>query len=281
MNSSFPTNIFRDERSYHKHLDTNRQVQLIMLRMLLIVDFICKKHDIRYWLIGGTLLGSVRHGGFIPWDDDIDIGMLRTDYDKFVKVFSKEAPSDLFLQNFESEDFYFNQTCPTKIRDRYSLFVEKHDRQFTKPFQQGIFLDIFPFDFQKQRLFIRYFLKKRLKRLRKIIVSNRAGRLWGRSWCKLFSEEKIWTFHQWLLDKTIDPQSEIVDYGLDTAIKQLRLPSTVFFPLKTTSFEGHIFPCPNDTSRYLRAKYGDYEKLPPEKARVPNHGQKVIPIYNP
>ena len=76
-----------------------REAQLKMLHILEDIDRICKTHNILYWIEGGTLLGAMRHGGFIPWDDDLDVSMMRKDYAKFLSVASKELPSTMFLQS--------------------------------------------------------------------------------------------------------------------------------------------------------------------------------------
>ena len=79
-----------------------RQAQLVMTRMFKIIDYICREHHLRYWMCSGTLLGAVRHQGFIPWDDDLDICMIREDYDRFIQIAQQELPSDLFLQTRET-----------------------------------------------------------------------------------------------------------------------------------------------------------------------------------
>ena len=79
-----------------------RNHQLRMLEMLKYIDGVCKKHNISYWLSSGTLLGAVRHGGFIPWDDDLDIEMLRKDYLKLVKVLGREIDSKYALQTHKT-----------------------------------------------------------------------------------------------------------------------------------------------------------------------------------
>ena len=81
--------------------DNLRACQLKQLSILKEVDRICRKHKLSYWLDGGTLLGAMRHGGFIPWDDDLDICMIREDYERFVKIAVNEFPEDMMLQTRE------------------------------------------------------------------------------------------------------------------------------------------------------------------------------------
>ena len=83
-----------------------RKQQLRMLEMLQYIDFVCKKHNIRYWLCSGTLLGAVRHGGFIPWDDDVDIEMLREDYKRLVRILKKDIDSRYALQTHSTDANY-------------------------------------------------------------------------------------------------------------------------------------------------------------------------------
>lgn len=112
-----------------------------MLEILVEVDKICKKHDIPYWLSSGTLIGAFRHNGFIPWDDDLDIEMLRKDYLRLLQVLPDELPDWLALQNDETDPAYF--FFFTKVRDRRSRMLEQngYDRMWQ---EQGIFIDILP-----------------------------------------------------------------------------------------------------------------------------------------
>src|SRR5215217_3158284 len=97
-------NIFPDERE--KGETPLQQSQLVMLRMLKILDYLCTKHGIEYFLIGGTLLGAIRHKGFIPWDDDLDVGMTRANYEKFEQLAVAELPQDIFFQTPETDTAY-------------------------------------------------------------------------------------------------------------------------------------------------------------------------------
>lgn len=109
------------------------------IEMLVEIDRICKKHDIKYFAIFGTMIGTVRHKGFIPWDDDIDIAMLRPDYMRFVQVAAQEIKAPYFLQNIYTDNRIMNWS---KIMDDSTSAIEDWDSDM----HQGIFVDIFPLD---------------------------------------------------------------------------------------------------------------------------------------
>lgn len=122
-----------------------KQVQAIELEILLEVDRICRKHRISYFLDSGTALGAVRHKGFIPWDDDIDIGMLRDDYERFLSVAQEEMGQDYFLQTYRTDG---TPIMFAKVRKTGTTFVEFRLRKF--PINHGLFIDIFPYDYLPQ-----------------------------------------------------------------------------------------------------------------------------------
>ena len=129
---------------YQEYLKENirqnlRACQLRQLEILKEIDRICQKHHIEYWLDGGSLLGAVRHGGFIPWDDDIDLLMPRADYDRLTDEFNDAAPAGLRLHCLASDNSY--AAVYAKIEDTSTVLVEKSS---TKPI--GVNIDIFPID---------------------------------------------------------------------------------------------------------------------------------------
>ena len=136
-------------RKFNPEGSVLRRQQHRMLEILLEVDRICKKHNIRYWLSSGTLIGAVRHKGFIPWDDDLDIEMLLPDYERLMRVLPDELPSTMALQSQDTDPNYF--FFYAKVRDRRSHLEEgnRYDRVWK---EQGIYIDIFPF--YKQLLLI-------------------------------------------------------------------------------------------------------------------------------
>lgn len=126
-----------DLSHYNPEGSVLRKAQIRMLEMLDIFDGICRKHNINYWLVCGTLLGARRHGGFIPWDDDLDIAILQKDYKKLISILNKELPNNLVLQSRETDKKYWYYY--PRIRDtRSKVYNKRRDFEY-----EGIFIDIF------------------------------------------------------------------------------------------------------------------------------------------
>ena len=129
-----------------------RQIQMVQLEMLEEVDRICKKCNIHYNIIAGTLLGAVRHGGYIPWDDDADVAMLREEYEKFRKA----CKTELDTSRFEFQDDRRTRGYRWgygKLRRKGTLFLREF--QENMPYFQGIFIDVFPLDSVPDNYFLR------------------------------------------------------------------------------------------------------------------------------
>ncbi|MBQ7571544.1 MAG: LicD family protein [Bacteroidaceae bacterium] len=120
-----------------------RQMQERMLHVYEAIDAICQRHQIPYWLSGGSMLGAVRHRGFIPWDDDLDLEMLRPDFERLMTLLPQELPADMVLQWHTTDPNYFFQYA--KVRDRRSQLFERngYDRVWQ---EHGIYVDIFPLE---------------------------------------------------------------------------------------------------------------------------------------
>ncbi len=244
-----------------------RRQQHRMMDLLLAFDAICKKHGIRYWLIGGTLLGAARHQGFIPWDDDMDVQMLREDYEKMVKILPRELDDTMALQCRQTDENYFFQYA--KLRDRRSVLDENngYDRIFK---ERGIYIDIFPIDRHPkwtQRLSILSFghVYKILKR-KDIPDSVIIGKV--KSWVALH-------------EKFLFPVLRTVGKCLGGSyLDALGVPFVVerhkesIFPLTTLDFENHPMPVPGNYDKVLRDQYGDYMLLP-DISKVNLHVSKL------
>ncbi len=137
--------LFPDERESGE--TRLRQCQLVMLRMLKIFDHLCTRHNIEYFLTGGSLLGAVRHQGFIPWDDDLDVGMTRNNYEKFVQYAAPELPNDVFFQTTETDTHYpVCHMVEAKLKDKYSSYIIKEKNKNIIKWHTGLQVDIFVYD---------------------------------------------------------------------------------------------------------------------------------------
>ena len=231
-----------------------RRQQLRMLELLMEVDRICRKHNIRYWLSSGTLIGAARHKGFIPWDDDLDIEMLLPDYKRLMKVLPQELPDTMALQSVETDPNYF--FFYAKVRDRRSHLEEsnRYDRVWK---ERGIYIDIFPF--YKQPLWTHILSEKTQGHVYKIM--NRMGEGDKEMW----KVRAITRFNRFLVHPVLKLFCKLSrareTYGLGIPYHDPRHLEDIF-PLTEMEFEGHMFPVPKDTHKVLTLKYGDYMQLP-------------------
>lgn len=263
--------------------DTISKVQAVICEIMQQIDTICRRHNLTYFAIGGTALGAVRHQGFIPWDDDIDIGMPRKDYEAFMRYAAEELPQGYFLQTFATEKktpFYF-----AKIRKDNTKFVEFYLRDLD--IHQGIFVDIFPFDnvpdnpvveklhYRLCRFFYQAYLCKSLttvcsSRLRS--KDNYKGIV-----CKQITRRILHTLllpvpKKWIygiLDRCVrmfnnKPCKELAHI----VRRRLRARQDILYPIQYLPFEDFMMPVPNDYHSYLSAQYTNYTNLPPESKRV-------------
>lgn len=127
-----------------KTLSSNelKAIHSLELEALTVIDQICRRHSIKYTLIDGSLLGAIRHNGFIPWDDDVDIAMLRDDLEKFKLICKTELPSKYFYQDMSTDPEYLYLF--DKIRINNTLFKESYLAEYN--INHGVFIDIFPVD---------------------------------------------------------------------------------------------------------------------------------------
>lgn len=132
----------QEERCGHIVTSKVKQLWSIQLDLLKAFDDVCKKNNLKYFSIAGTLLGAIRHKGYIPWDDDIDLGMERNDYDKFVKIAKNEFKDPYFLQSAYDDIDYAG--AHVKLRNSQTLCATKYDFGFE--YNKGVFIDIFPID---------------------------------------------------------------------------------------------------------------------------------------
>lgn len=122
-----------------------RQCQLVMIRMLKILDYICSRQQIDYWMTSGTLIGAIRHKGFVPWDGDIDVGIQRNDLERLKKAM-RELPYDIFYQDSDTDPHYPESSLVVKLRDRYSNYTEWQKSNPQAKWHNGLQVDLFLYD---------------------------------------------------------------------------------------------------------------------------------------
>lgn len=254
-----------------------KQLQRIELEMMLEFDRICRKNDIKYTIIGGTLIGAVRNGGFIPWDDDVDIAMIRPEYEKFCAVVDAELDHERFYyQDMEKTPGY--RWGYGKLRRKGTLFLREHQEHL--PFEQGVFLDVFPHDYVPNPRPLRaihdlycYCIRKMLwSEVGKIADKKSFNRIVFRVISKIpLDTIKSWYYH--LVKKSNQKKTSYLrSLMFPTFGKDHGYHSEWFEPGADMEFEGHKFQCMKGAKEYLAYSYGDYMKLPPEEKR------KVHPV---
>ena len=232
-----------------------RNLQNRMVEMLEYFDSFCKKHEINYWLSHGTCLGAIRHGGFIPWDDDVDIELLPNDYKKLIALRSEFENQQFVIQDNISDIEYI--TPYPKLRDKKSLVKEVHNRDNYFKYK-GVFIDIFirePNSMTSMKIshIIQYIFYS--------ITNIKNKRL------RLFLKKRLFSF----VHKTIFPLLKKINinksnksilflglgYGFYNSIDQ-----NWIFPLTRVKFENLELPVPAQYDKYLKSLYGDYMQIP-------------------
>jgi len=258
------------------------RLQNIELEVLCEFIRVCEILNLKYYVIHGTLLGTVRHKGFIPWDDDIDVAMPREDYDKFVEHGQRMLPSYLFVQTQITDPEYFS-FCG-KIRNLNTTYIESTSSHLS--IKHGVFIDIFPLDFypddkfeQKKLAFFRKWYTRRIN-CKYILQDNlSASRRVKSAFYKMLmpSDEKIIKKRNMLYKKTTSGKYYINYGGGANEV----VPVEWFGSGTVLLFEGIKVSAPCEYEKWLTQVYGDYMQLPPEEKRVGHHYADVIDLDKP
>lgn len=254
-----------------------RQLQMIELEMLIEVDRICKKCGIKYNIIAGTLLGAVRHGGFIPWDDDADVAMLRPEYEKFRKACKTEL---------DTSRFYFQDHRNTrgyrwgygKLRRKNTLFLREYQEHM--PYRQGVFIDIFPLDGVPNNYMFRCLQNFHCFCVRKVLWSAvgqfAATSKWKKGWFWLLNkipDKLVFQHYHHMIYKSNKRETKMVRILMfPTPNKAYGYYRRWYEGSHPTVFEGQIFDGIENYDEYLTFKFGNYMELPPKEQR------KVHPV---
>ena len=259
---------------------SNTELKEVSLSILRYIDKICRANNVKYFIGFGTLLGAVRHKGFIPWDDDIDICILRPDYHRFLKIMEKDNHIRLIcMENDPNYYFSFARIC-----DKRTVILNRPLRKI-KDF--GVWVDVFPIDNAPEKNERQTWYQEYLKRRRKMMLtipteyeSVKISKFLHKSTLKNYIDRfrlgvKNFSkyrqdFHEWITqfnnNETDDVFIASTPYKMKTCF-----PKDLFTDFSELDFECLKVCAPVDYDRYLTMIYGDYMKLPPEEERKSQH----------
>lgn len=267
-----------------------RTMQLLELDMAVELDRVCRKHDIQYCITCGTLLGAVRHKGYIPWDDDTDIAMLREDYEKFKKVANELNPNICFFQDHSVDSEYL--WGYGKLRRTGTTFVRAGQEHIRG--QTGVFIDIFPLDDVPMSILGQMLQDFYCFCLRKILWA-RVGKSNSKGFVKLIYKimsnipvEWVYAGLKPMMSASNNSTPNRVRVLLFPALGKLYLksnpasirygmPKQWFMDRAEYEFEGQLLYGTEDYDTFLRYVYDDYMTLPPEDKRQPH---AVVSSFN-
>ena len=271
-----------DKKNNKKKIEKTQLDELhdVQVEILDEIVRICENNHITYYLVGGTLLGAVRHEGFIPWDDDLDIGMPRNDYEKFKKICKNELNKKYYLQDISTDKKYWQNFL--KIRKNNTLFDETMIENIET--HKGIFVDIFPYDnLNKFDTFfnIKWSIIKNLSEFclyySGIFNKDRVNHF---RFCKLFrvfGMRNILKLCNLFMKSLKNENSKyLVSYAGSYPKEKETMKREWIFPTKKIKFENKMYNCPNNSDMVLKTVYGDYMKLPPKEKRITHLPKKIL-----
>lgn len=262
---------------YHLTKEELRKLQMVELELLEEVHRICEKCGIHYNIIAGTLLGAVRHGGFIPWDDDADVALLRPEYEKFRRACQTEL---------DTTRFYFQDHRNTpgyrwgygKLRRKDTLFLRNNQEHM--PYEQGVFIDVFPLDYVPNNYVLRSLHNFKCFTYRKFFWSE-VGRIADKSKfmrtvygiMSKVPEKKLKNSFNRFVEKTNKKKTNWVRIlTFPTPNKEYGYRTKWYESSNDIVFEGITFKGIKEYDEYLSFKFGNYMELPSEEQR------KVHPV---
>ena len=247
------------------------------LSILLDVHDFCLNNNINYFLAHGTLIGAVRHKGFIPWDDDIDIAMPRQDYDRFISTFNGTYPH-LKVLSFDTADKYCYPIA--KVYDNRTIMKENIVNTYPG---MGINIDIFPIDGipdspeDAAKHLNRLIRWGKLREIKQVKLSS--SRSFAKNILLLLLRILLLPFTNRFFLQKMDNMARSVPYGSTKYAGSIAYFTIMFKPVSVSAFqntvdapfEGHLFKIPQGYDEWLRNIFGDYMQLPPEEKRVTHH----------
>lgn len=246
-----------------------------MLRIMDEIDRLCQRNGLRYILDGGTLLGAVRHKGFIPWDDDMDILMPRDDYMRFIQLAKEQLPAGYTFQCIESTKYYpYNFG---KVRATETIFREQSTGHL--PINHGIYVDIFPMDYvdtskpRRLNYVLRWVSHYTMLRYQKLKILDKKRYRFAYLIPLSIINKRITALMEYRLKKQGDTVAKLCHQGPNKPPVSVSL----FDDTLLAPFEDKMFRIPKAYDQYLTERFGDYMTPPPLDKRD-NHGPAEVKI---
>lgn len=258
-----------------------KELKELQINILDNINMFCKENNIKYWLDYGTLLGAVRHSGYIPWDDDIDIGMMRDDYNKFLKEYNKFSKRYKFISSENDKSYLFPFG---KVIDTETILYEPDENGI----KIGVYVDVFAHDnasdndienkkcYQKRDLYNKLRIAQIFPNLYdKTSLKKKIMRFFLKLYLRLlpknYYNKKIVTNAQMFNNQKTNKIADFI------APYELVVDKKIFSKYIDITFEKKKYPAPIGYDEYLKTIYGNYLELPPKEKRVSNH--KFVAYY--
>lgn len=270
------------EKKHDYHIsDKMKKTWSVELQMLDEIDRICKKHNITYYMVHGTLLGAVRHKGFIPWDDDLDIAMKRADYDRFISIARGELAAPLCLM-LPTDDTDIWWGAFARVMNENTTAILPHN--MNRKGKQGIWIDILPLDIATDNETLFHRKQKKLEAIHRLMNAKVAEKdnhhvmgmgvlqtLYYRVRASFLSKKQLANRLDQAMRLYTDKETN--DVAIFTGFEKIKIfNASDFAETVDLEFEGRKLPAPVGYEDYLfRALGGDYMKFPPEEERKPKH----------
>lgn len=257
---------------------TIEEVKKCLLDIVKEIDKICKENGIKYTAIGGTLIGAVRHKGFIPWDDDIDIAMTRAEYEKFIKIFNEKCNDKYRVLDYRLDEKYYYPFA--KVIDKSTYLNEEMYIDYE---EFGVYVDIFPMDkVSSKKLKLRMLKLKILAKKFSMSVCNDEfykTKPFYKRIIRKFIQKHPYEYYIQKLDEMAQKENELDCEYIGTIIAGQGVkdvfPIELFEKYDYLDFEDTKLMVIREYDKFLTHRFGDYMKLPPVERRISEHKMKA------